>query len=144
MDMFIHLIQMVDMSVLTVQDNHEILVIILFILFEYLYNIGKDGDFYMKRTVSSILSISMMFQLSLFPTFAKEEELPIEDVIVEETDADSVPSYWMKKDGRWVYYYEGGAYATDCWRNIDGYMYYFDGIYMHTGWLNKDGDWWYY
>ncbi len=46
-------------------------------------------------------------------------------------------------DGKWVYIFEDGSYATG-WQGISGNFYYFDmGGVMKTGWL-KDNDSWYY
>ncbi|MCF0105870.1 MAG: hypothetical protein HUJ53_03840 [Holdemanella sp.] len=44
----------------------------------------------MKKTVQSILAASMMFQFCLAPSFAKEEELPVEEVVVEEEKQEEI------------------------------------------------------
>ena len=51
---------------------------------------------------------------------------------------------WKSNGKGWWYQKEDGTWPTNCWYQIDGKKYYFDGSgYMQTGWL-KLGNKWYY
>ena len=51
---------------------------------------------------------------------------------------------WKSNGKGWWYQKEDGTWPANCWYQIDGKKYYFDGSgYMQTGWL-KLGNKWYY
>ena len=52
--------------------------------------------------------------------------------------------HWVAENGKWKYSNGDGTYAENCWRQIRGQWYHFDGEgYMQTGWILDGGKWYY-
>ena len=68
--------------------------------------------------------------------FSKEEETM--DLTI---DTDEEPSVgWNETDQGWMYYLDEKSFVENQWKDIDGFLYYFDGDgFMVTGQLRQDG-----
>ena len=68
--------------------------------------------------------------------FSKEEETM--DLTI---DTDEEPSVgWNERDQGWMYYLDEKSFVEDQWKDIDGFLYYFnDDGFMVTGQLKQDG-----
>ena len=68
--------------------------------------------------------------------FSKEEETM--DLTI---DTDEEPSVgWNETGHGWMYYLDEKSFVEDQWKDIDGFLYYFDGDgFMVTGQLRQDG-----
>ncbi|MCF0105666.1 MAG: hypothetical protein HUJ53_02765 [Holdemanella sp.] len=82
----------------------------------------------MKKLLQVFVSLSMVFQIGLFPTLANEEETIMNDVdeVVYEEVEDTID---LDKDESWV--------------NVEGFYYYYENGVKVTGWTYQNGKWYY-
>lgn len=118
-------------------------------LTSFAYNVGSIHQLTANGTRSRDLIADKLLEYNkgggkVLAGLTRRRQAERELFLTPET-ADAGEPGWKHDQYGWWYHDGNGRYPSDCWRNINGYRYYFneDG-YAVTDWQQIDGKWYYF